>query len=243
MLYIWVLNEQTPPSHSPHPEVVHSKACKTLDKKAPWSLILSRYSRELAFLGETGVLTLPPPNRRFPRPLPAASAAGGRGNSDSRCVHSVEELGCADGGVGRVAALPVFCFAGAGLPPRRRRSGGAPKQIRVLRRARSSEELLWATSPCRSSTAATPALIFMLQAALQQAWRVDVGGAGWRPCGVRVPTTSRPPGDIGRSKECGDAAAARHRCDLVFVGVNAVQKLDLGVISSFVEVLSVIGLF
>ena len=190
-------------------------------------------------MGEAGLLTSPPPNRWFPRPPTAASVAGGRGNSDSRCVYSVEWLRCADGGVGRVAALPVFCFAGAGLPPRRRCSGGVPKWIRVLRRARSSEELLWATSPCRSSTAATPALIFMLQAAMQQAWRVDVGGAGWRPCGVRVPTTSRPPGDIGRSKEYGDAAAARHRCDLFFVSVNTVQKKDLGVILFFVEVLSV----
>jgi hypothetical protein len=214
-----------------------------MKEKAPWSLILSRYSREQAFLGDTELLTSPPPNRRFPHPPPAAPAAGGWGGSDSRCVHSVEWLRwSADGGAGRMAARPSFCFAGAAFPPRRRRSGGVPMWIRFPRRARSSGELLGATSPRRRSTAASPVSKLLKQAALKQA-RVDGDGAGWRPYGVRVPETSRPPGDIGRSKQCGDAAAARHRCDLFFVGVNAVQDLDLGVILSFVEVLSVFRLF
>ena len=133
-------------------------------------------------------------------PPPAASAAGGWGNAGSRCVYSVGLARCSAGGVGRAVALSVWwcCFAGGDLPPRRRRSGGALAWICYLRRPRSSGQLPWAASPRRRLKTTIPA--FDLDAA-----RVDARSRRDRWCrmeifGFRVPATSRPPGDISRSK-------------------------------------------
>jgi hypothetical protein len=153
-------------------------------------------------------------------PPPGTSVAGGWGNAGSRCVNSVGLARSSAGGVGRAVALPVVCFAGGDLPLRRRRSGGAPKWICCLRRARSSGQLPWATSPRRRSR--TTASAFQdPDSELKQACDV-AGGVGWRLFGVRVPTTSRPPGDICRSK---DYVAMRRRCTVGAFYFSSVASL------------------
>ena len=60
------------------------------------------------FLCERRRSTSPSPNRWLPQPPPAAPAAGGRGNPDSRCVHSVGLLSYLAGGAEEVTARSVF---------------------------------------------------------------------------------------------------------------------------------------
>ena len=183
-----------------------------------------------------------PAIRRISRPPAAAPAAGGRGIRGSRPVHSLGVCGVPARGVGKAVARPEWSSAGGHLPLRRRRSGGVPQWIDYLRRARSSLQLPWATSPRRSPRMASPAVVDLEAAGFEASKRCS----RWsRMEALRSSSTDDFPSAKGhlRSKECEDAAAARHRNVLFFVGSIALQEKDLFVISCFVEVLSVLVLF
>ena len=180
-----------------------------------------------------------PAIRRISRSPAAASAAGGWGIRGSRPVHSLGVRGCPAGGVGEVAARPEWSSAGGDLPLRWRRSGGAPLWIGCL--LRISVELASASSLRWSSRLASLAFEDLEAAGL---------GAGLR-CGrwsrmeaLRSSRTDDFPSAKGHLPIQGveDAAAARHRNVLFFVGVIALQKKDLVVILCFMEVPSVIVL-
>ena len=179
-----------------------------------------------------------PAIRRISRPQAAASVAGGRGIRGSRPVHSLGVRGCPAGSVGKVAAWPKWFFAGGDLPLRRRRSGGVPQWIYYLRRARSSVQLPWATSPLRSSRMAIPAFVDTEAAGFEASKRC---GRWSRMEVLRSSRTDSFPSAKGHLPIQGveDAAAARRRNVLLIVGIIALQKMDLCVILCFVEVLSV----
>ena len=164
-------------------------------------------------------------------------------SAGSRCVYSIGLARVSAGGAGRALASSVACgcFAGGDLSLRRRRSGGVLAWICCLRHPRSLV-LPWATSPCRRSKTATSAFGVLDSARVEASLRCD----RWsRMEALRSSSSDDFPsawGHLPIQGQCGDAAAARRRCVLLFVGGFALQKKGLVVVLYFVEVLSVIDL-
>ena len=74
---------------------------------SPWiirTLTLPHLQERRAICANPGLSTSPLPNRRLPRPLPDALAAGGRGRPDLQRVHSVGVPREPAGGVMEAAA-------------------------------------------------------------------------------------------------------------------------------------------
>ena len=120
--------------------------------RRPWSSPLSHLQCRGDFLKPTRQATLLAGEAGFPRPPPAAPAAGGRGNHVSRLVHSVGLGRCSAGGGVEVAVLLVRvllsgCFlSGVGGP----RSSGAASPTSPASRIRgSAESLVPCPDPCR----------------------------------------------------------------------------------------------